>query len=168
MTDPQNQGKDTVASNPMGDDLDRNRLRAYAESSEYTTSSITIYTDIRRMAVELLRRRRTDETSEQQRLADCEMSLRVFDPGNTSEYWLRYPHQKAEVQRHSRNCDCTSCHYSKKFPQVKPHHATCGCFECAPAQKASEQCVDPYCCLPRDHKGDHDDTPTQDMCESQT
>lgn len=36
------------------------------------------------------------------------------------------------IQRHSRDCDCTSCHYSKKFPQVKPHHATCGCFECAP------------------------------------
>lgn len=49
-------------SNPMGKDLDTNRLRAYAESSEYTTSSITIYTDIRCMAVELLRRRQ-DETS---------------------------------------------------------------------------------------------------------
>lgn len=26
--------------------------------------------------------------------------------------------------------------------------------------KANEQCLDPYCCLPRDHEGDHDDTPS--------
>jgi hypothetical protein len=43
--------------NPMGDDLGKDRLRLYAESSNFTTRSITIYTDIRRMAVELLRRR---------------------------------------------------------------------------------------------------------------
>lgn len=47
--------KDVV--NPMGNDLDINRLRAYAQSSDYTTRSITIYTDIRCMAVELLRLR---------------------------------------------------------------------------------------------------------------
>lgn len=41
-----------------------------------------------------------------------------------------------EPTRHSRECSCASCHYSQKFPQVKPHHATCGCFECAP-EKAS-------------------------------
>lgn len=36
------------------------------------------------------------------------------------------------ARRHSRDCDCHDCHYSKKHPQVKPHHARCGCFECAP------------------------------------
>jgi hypothetical protein len=43
------------------------------------------------------------------------------------------------IRRHSRDCACTSCHYSKKFPQVKPHHATCGCFECAPEKASGEQ-----------------------------
>jgi hypothetical protein len=42
--------------------------------------------------------------------------------------------------RHSRDCACTSCHYSKKFPQVKPHHATCGCFECVPVKASGEFC----------------------------
>jgi hypothetical protein len=46
--------------------------------------------------------------------------------------------QKAEVQRHSRDCDCHDCHYAKKHPQVKPHHARCGCFECAPNAKSEE------------------------------
>lgn len=41
------------------------------------------------------------------------------------------------VKRHSRNCDCHDCHYAKKHPQVKPHHATCGCFECAPRPKTT-------------------------------
>jgi hypothetical protein len=43
------------------DRVGTNRIKAYADSSEFTTSSVTIYTDIRRMAEELLERRSRDE-----------------------------------------------------------------------------------------------------------
>lgn len=50
-----------------------------------------------------------------------------FEPITTPFETLAPP-----ARRHSRDCDCHDCHYSKKHPQVKPHHARCGCFECAP------------------------------------
>lgn len=33
----------------------------------------------------------------EKRLADCELSLNTFDPGHSSEYWLRYPSAADEV-----------------------------------------------------------------------
>jgi hypothetical protein len=41
-------------------------------------------------------------------------------------------------RRHSRDCGCHDCLYAKKHPQVKPHHALCGCFECAPVKAACQ------------------------------
>lgn len=41
---------------------------------------------------------------------------------------------KVKLLRHPPWCDCNQCHCSKKHPQIRPHHALCGCFECAPAQ----------------------------------
>lgn len=64
------------------------------------------------------------------------------------------------TRRHARECGCTSCHYSQKFPQVKPHHATCGCFECAPEKASGEPCnhlvVTQRCQLPKGHDGGHE------------
>lgn len=48
------------------------------------------------------------------------------------------PHETPAPRRHDRDCDCHDCHYSKKHPQVKPHHAACGCFECAPKKVSIE------------------------------
>lgn len=39
----------------------------------------------------------SSETSEQ--LTHCELSLHEFDPGQTSEYWLRYAEQPEDTQK---------------------------------------------------------------------
>lgn len=41
--------------------------------------------------------------------------------------------------RHSVECDCIFCQRSKKHPQVKPHHALCGCFECTSEVRTKER-----------------------------
>jgi hypothetical protein len=57
-------------------------------------------------------------------------------------YWAEVipPIRATAPRRHSLECDCHDCHYAKKHPQVKPHHALCGCFECS---RSSEKATRP-------------------------
>lgn len=68
---------------------------------------------------------------------DCQLMRGGADLRCTCGTEGKQPSEEAEVQHHSRDCDCHDCHYAKKHPQVKPHHARCGCFECAPKSAAS-------------------------------
>lgn len=51
-----------------------------------------------------------------ERLADCEASLRIYDPGQTSEYWLRHAEKSAEVGTRV-TVGCSQCTATVSLPQ---------------------------------------------------